>query len=325
MKKPTVIVYSDYVHSSCSFWRSHGPLSYLAKDGHINFIEGTWDDTWTTLQFADIAFFQRPMSKESLPQIAMAKDLGLKIIIDLDDHNSIPETHPVAGEYEKRYDEGTFIKIMMMADLVLTTTKYLKDHYSMYSGNVHIVPNAINDYWLSGRQFKKTKTVFIRGGDHHEHDMYHYKDAIIDVMNNNQDWTLEVCGSNPIFLQQEVKNYKYAGDYNMHDYFAYILQSKASIFAVPLMDNKLNRGKSNISWQEATLSGACALTPDWFGLSGEAERYNDVASFGIGLSLLINREDMRQNLYKKSFTKLKDTFLLTKVNKQRLELIKSVL
>ncbi len=325
MRTPSVILYPDSAHSACSFWRAMGPFLELSRIGEINLHIGEYNETWTTLRAFDIAFFQRPMSKESLPQIAMAKDLGLKIIIDLDDHNSVPETHPVADEYKKRYDEDTFIKMMMMADLVLTTTPYLKNHYSMYSGNVHIVPNAINDYWLSGRPFKKTKTVFLRGGDHHEHDIYHYKDAIIDVMNNNQDWTLEVCGSNPIFLQQEVKSYKYAGDYNMHDYFAYILQSEASIFAVPLVDNKLNKGKSNISWLEATLSGACALVPNWFDLKLESMLYNDVVSFAEGLTELIDNEQARLDLHTCSFRELKDTFLLTKVNKQRLELIKSVL
>ena len=78
MKKPSLIVYSDSPQSVCSFWRSHGVLSYLARDNEIDFIEGTWQDNWDRLQFANIAFFQRPMAKECLDQIAMAKDLGLK-------------------------------------------------------------------------------------------------------------------------------------------------------------------------------------------------------------------------------------------------------
>lgn len=325
MKTPNVILYPDSTHSACSFWRAMGPFLELAKLNEITLTVGEFNETWTTLRAYDIAFFQRPMSKDCLPQIAMAKDLGLKIIIDIDDHNSVPETHPVADEYKTRYDEDAFIKMMMMADIVLTTTPYLKSHYSMYSSNVHIIPNAINDYWLSGRKFKKTKTVFLRAGAHHEHDIYEYKDAIIDVMNSNPDWTLEVCGSDPIFLQQEVVNYKYAGDYNIHDYFAYILQSKASIFIVPLSDNKLNRGKSNISWQEATLSGACALTPDFMGVGESSALYDDGPSFESGLKALISNEDFRQELHQKSFAELKEHFLLTKANKQRLELIKSVL
>jgi len=289
-KKITVIVFSDYDHSACSYWRSLGPLSYLSREGHIDIIKGTWDDTWTTLQMADIAFFQRPMMASCFNQVAMAKDLGLKVVIDVDDHNIIPSTHPVYDDYYKGYDEGTFIKIAMFADVIMTTTKYLQQHYSMYNPNIQIVPNAINDYYLQSYQNKDTKTVFLRGGKHKEFDIYSFKDEIIDVMKANPDWLLEVSGGDPVFLREEIPNYRSVGDLDIHAYFAYILQSEASIFIAPLVNNKLNKGKSQISWQEATISGAVALVPDFMEADG-AFKYSDKESFKEQFQRLIDNED----------------------------------
>lgn len=326
MKKPTVIVYSDHPQSVCSFWRSHGVMSYLSRDDEINLIEGSWGDSWDRLQFANIAFFQRPMTKDCLEQICMAKDVGLKVIIDLDDHNVIPESHPVYKEYMGRYDESSFIKIMMLADLVIVSTEYLKSHYSRYSSNVSVVPNAINNNWLNARPLKKTKTVFLRGGEHHEADIYHYKDEIIEVMNSHPEWTLEVAGSDPVFLREEIENYKYVGDLDIHTYFAYILQSNASVFIHPFIDNAFNRSKSNIGWQEATLSGAVSLSPDWWKLDGVSYSYSDKEpNFIDGLKDLLSNDSLRESYWKSSLELLKKNYLLKDVNKKRLELIKSVL
>lgn len=324
MKTPNVILYPDSMHSACSFWRGVGPFLELSRLNLINLGFGEYNESWTTLRSYDIAVFQRSMTKDCLHQIAMAKDLGLKIVVDVDDHNDIPKTHVVYNDYVNRYNEDSFIKIMMMADAVTTTTKYLKNHYSMYSGKIHIIPNAINNHWLSARKFKKTKSVFLRAGEHHEHDIYEYKDDIVKVMNENPDWTLEVAGHNPTFLREEVNNYLYVGDFDIHNYFAYILQSKASVFIVPLNDNKLNRGKSNISWQEATLSGASALVPEWMenetvGLSYMKETFYD------SFSHLLENEDVREGLWSKSIDRLKKEYLLTNVNKHRLEILKNLL
>lgn len=327
-KTPNVIVYSDYPNSSCSFWRSHGVLSYLSRDGHINFIEGTWNDTWTTLQFADIAFFQRPMMATCFDQIAMAKDCGLKIIIDLDDYNYIPETHPVYPEYAEGYGETEFIKIMMLADLVITTNEYLKKHYSKYNKNVKIVSNSLNDHMFKISPFnEKSKKAVIRAGDHHEHDIYHYKDEIINFFNKNEDWELCVIGSNPVFLSEEIENYTYIGDLDIRSYFACIKQIKPSLFIVPLIDNKFNRGKSNISWIEATYAGAVTLAPVWLNVhKGCFFGYNNKVDFSNNLGLINNTQSkIIKEVHSNSVNEVIDKYLLSKNNDYRLDLIKSVL
>ena len=326
MKTQKVIIYSDYEHSSCSHWRSTGVWNELSKLGLVEIGIGSWNDTWVLLRQYDIAFFQRPMSSMCLDQILMAKDLGLKVIIDLDDYNKIPETHPIYSEYKEHYDEKSFTKIMMVADIVTVSTEYLKTHYLQYSNNVVVVKNALNDYWLKFRKFKTGKNIFLRAGDHREQDIYDYKDSIIEVMNDNPDWKLITCGSNPIFLQREIENYSYVGDHNIHNYFALILQLNISIFILPLQRNELNYGKSDIGWQEATLSGSVALTPVWWDHLDECSlHYNDNDSFYENLTKLIDDEKLRKELYDKSYIRVQEEHLLSKVNDQRIEIVKKLM
>ena len=321
---PTIILYDDAPTSACSHWRARGPFNELARQGKINLIEGTWRDNETVLRKAHIAFFQRPMHDECKHQLYLAKDCGLKLWIDLDDYNHIPIHHPVYDVYKDKYHDGTFSKFMLMADQVTITTEYLKNHYLTYSLNVSVIPNAVNDYWLKPRPLKTKNLVFLRAGSHHEHDIYEYKDEIIKTINKNE-WRLKTAGSNPIFLQQEIANYKYAGDYNVHDYFSYILQCQASVFILPLLDNELNRAKSNIGWQEATLSGAATLSPEWFGLDGYSLAYSDKKTFSAGLNRLLTKPELRKELHSKSLKLLKEKYFLSVVNNQRMEIIKNLM
>jgi hypothetical protein len=300
-------------------------MSELLREGHVNLIEGTWNDEWDILRCADIAFFQRPMSAKCLYQIAMAKDLGLKVWIDLDDSPEIPPHHEVYDLWNEEYDEKTFFKIMMLADIVTVSTKYLKNYYLKFNNNVVILPNAINDYWLKFSGLSSKKTVVWRGGSHHLTDLYEYKNEIIEVMRAHPDWEFVCIGAEAKFLSDKLSNYEYAGDFNIHSYFGYILRNKPSIFVVPLCDNELNRGKSSISWQEATLCGAVSLTPSYWGLRDLSMPYNSKEQFKEGFERLITDETLRYNLHYKSKCKIEDKFVLSKVNKQRLSIIKNLM
>src|ERR1035437_1031684 len=231
MKIPTILEYYDSKNSCCSYWRGRGVLSLLCRDGYVNLIEGTWNDQWDTINFADIAFFQRPMNKECLKQIATCKDYGLKIIIDLDDYNFISPSHPVYKVWCDIYDDNIFRKIMLLADIATVSTKVLQQYYLTYSNNVKIVPNAIDDSWLKFKPISNNKIVLIRAGDHHLSDIWYYRREIESVMKNHKDWKLQVLGCEVDFLKG-LSNYEYAGDYNIHDYFAYILNARPSIFIV---------------------------------------------------------------------------------------------
>ncbi len=322
--KPTIIVYADSDHSACSFWRAIGPFNELERQGLINVIRGTYNESWTTLRRADMAFFQRPMSKRCKEQIFMAKDVGLKIWIDLDDYSVIPEYHPVFDVYENEFDERLFFKYMLLADAVTVSTEFLKNHYLQYSNVIEIVPNAINDYWLSFKKPQQNNIIFLRGGDHHDHDMYFYKNAIIEL-SNKHSMKVIICGSNPIYFQQEIDNYSYAGNFNLHGYFAYILRFKPAIFALPFINCEFNRGKSNIGFLEATLAGGTSLTPSWYNLDKYSFSYSDYDTFYSNLEEMIINPELCKEKHSNAVKLVKDEYLLSNVNKKRIDIIKKLI
>lgn len=323
---PTVLCYHDKIDSVCSFWRSQNPLSELSRQGHINIIQGSWGlDDWTIIRMADIAFFQRPMNKECFNQIALCKDLGLKIWIDFDDYNQIPVHHEVYKLWSQIYSEKEFIKIMMLADIVSVSTDYLKTHYSKYSQNTVIIPNSINDYIYKFSEQSKNKSIVYRGGNHHSMDIYEYKNQIINVLKQNPDYKLYSIGYDPLFIKNEVSNYEFLGDLNIHQYFATIKNINPSIFLVPLLDNEFNRGKSNISWIEATIAGAVALTPHWWKLNNCAMQYRSASTFEDGFNYLITNNNLREDLFSNSKEFITKKLSLSKTNKKRIDIIKKLL
>jgi hypothetical protein len=323
MKIPNVILFPDTAHSVCSFWRALGVYQELERQNKIKLTVGDWNNTWTSLRKFDVAIFQRPMTTAAAKQVFYCKDMRLRCILDFDDLNYIPKNHPVYEAYVEMYDEATFTKMMMLADIVQVSTEYLKNHYLKYNQNVIVVLNAINDYWLNIRKFKTSKQVILRLGSHHEEDVYAFKNEISYVMNNNLEWRLVTLGSDPIFLRNEIKNYRFVADFEIHDYFAYIMNSTTSVIIAPLIDNEFNRAKSNISWQEATVAGGCAMTPV-FMPDTESMRYSNKEDFAEGLNMLLINETKRKELYEKSVELIKEKFLLSKVNKNRIEIINNL-
>jgi len=325
MRIPIILEYTDTVNSVCSYWRGRGPLSELVREGHINVTQGEWNNDWAIIRSCDIAFFQRPMSKNCLNQVMRCKDLGLKIWIDLDDNNQIPPWHEVYNLWCSEYEENTFKKIMLLADVVTVTNKVLQDYYLQYTNNIKIIPNAINDHWLIFNRQSNNKIIIWRGGNHHLPDLYEYKNEIIEVMGSHPDWKLYCLGCEAKFIQNKISNYEYKGDYNIHHYFGFITQTKPSIFIVPLPYNELNKSKSNISWQEATLCGATALLPSYWNLHNYGLLYDGKESFKNQFERLISDENLRERLYKNSYDKIQKEYVLSKVNNQRLEIIKNLM
>jgi hypothetical protein len=322
---PTIIEYYDNLSSNCNYWRCHGVLSELSREGHINLIHGTWHDEWNILRCADVAFFQRPMSKNCLNQVLSAKDHGLKIVVDIDDSTN-PEPHnPSYIDWVNEFDELAFTKIMLCADAVIVTNDYLKDFYSKYHHNIYVIPNAINDYYMDFSKPKQDKAICYRGGNNHVMDLWEYRKEIINVMNTNPNWTFYSIGYDADFIKKKVKNYQYLGDFTIHQYFAQIKNLAPEIFIVPLEETEFNHTKSNIAWIEATTAGSATLTPNWWKLNKVSETYKNKATFEIGLRKLISSQNLRQEYYEKSKELIQKKYSLSKVNKKRLEIIKSVL
>lgn len=324
---PKILEYLDKYDSVCSFWRGAGTNSELERQGLIETKEANWNENWSTIRKFHIALFQRPVNKMCLDQAFLCKDLGLKIWVDLDDWKDIPKEHIMYDAYKETFDELSFKKMLMLADVITVTNWRMSSNYTaeypFIAEKVRVVPNAINDYVYSFKSLSKEKRIVYRGGQNHIYDVKVYQDAIRQVLVDNPDWQFLSIGQD-IRRLKTLPNYQYLGNFELHTYFGLICGLNPSIFIVPLKDNEFNRCKSNISWLEGTLSGAACLCPEYF-KDTNSEFYDSVESFKFGLERLISNSQLRQSLWSASTGAIKETCLLSKVNQKRIDIINDLL
>lgn len=325
--KPRILEYLDKVDSSCSFWRGVGTNSELERQGLIETQVANWNENWSTIRKFHIAFFQRPVHKMCLDQVLLCKDLGLKIWVDLDDWKDLPKEHAMYKEYYNNYEELIFKKILYAADIITVTNVRMMNMYSNIffevKEKVKIIYNAINDYVYNFKPLSNNKRIVYRGGINHEYDIKEYQEAIREVLIDNPDWNFISIGQD-IKRLRSLSNYQYLDKFELHFYFGLICNLNPSIFIVPLKDNKLNRAKSNISWLEGSLSGAACLCPNFWD-DTISQSYNSDESFKIGLETLIKSESLRKKLWLDSVSKIKHIYLLSIQNKNRMNIINSLL
>lgn len=325
--RPTILEYYDKLNSVCSFWRGRGPLSELSRQEKINIIESNWKHDWSIIRVFDIAFFQRPVHKKCLDQVLMCKDLGLKIWVDLDDWMYIPEKHCMYQEYNTNFDELSFRKILLCADVITVTNERLKESLVEYlediKDKIEIIPNALNDHVYSIKPCSSNKSILYRGGEVHRYDMDEYQNEISRFLIKNPDWMFYAIGHDVRRLRR-LDNYQYLGGFDIHSYMGLIANINPSVMIVPLSDNKFNRNKSNISWIEGTMSGAACIIPDYF-TDATGLKYSSKNEFKTCLEELTSDEKMRYNLHSTSKDIIERDFLLSKVNDQRIQIIKNIL
>jgi predicted O-methyltransferase YrrM len=117
--------------------------------GHETFVPeavyaggGTYTYQLKTVPNADLYVLQQRPEKEWLKMIPFLKDRGKIIVCETDDYyHGVPFWHP-AYEITRPLLEP-MKKIYAMADAMTVSTPFLKEIYSQYNSNIHVLPN----YW----------------------------------------------------------------------------------------------------------------------------------------------------------------------------------
>lgn len=96
-------------------------------------------------KFDMIIFYKVPlMVGDPFSYISKIKELGVKVVIDIDDYWRLNSSH---GNYEASFQARLPYIIqgcLNLADLVITTTRYFADIIKDLNSNVVVIPNTIN-------------------------------------------------------------------------------------------------------------------------------------------------------------------------------------
>jgi len=262
-------LFDKLASSGCGWYRTIGVLPYIdnVKLSLNEVIENgnvTHYFNYVHLLGKDILFIGRPSSFGELYIIRQAKELGVKVVADYDDNLlAVNPTHP-KYEFWSSSDTQYIIKSCIEAsDLVIVSTESIREEFSVYNNNVHVVPNAFNSYNIKPtKKYNNNKNIMWRGGESHNEDVDLYAEQIIEFFNRNKEYTLHWVGMNHDLLDK-IDNKVFYESFPNWKYFNALKEINPSIVFVPLARNKFNEGKSNIAWIEATTSGAIAITPDF--------------------------------------------------------------
>lgn len=214
---------------------------------------------------ADLIIMYRPVRDGSITFLENCRELGLKIILDIDDNLwRLPPGHP--HEIDYLHFHGNLRKAYSMAHGIWTSTDPLMDFADARDGTGVVVPNAILEQDLPDKPSPYRGNVCWRGSLAQFMDIYSVE--AVEMFNENREkfrhwrfwgyWPAAMRGQN-VGYQRPIKAV---------EYMSMLPNSGINIMWKPLQDNEFNASKSNIAWIEATIAGGVCVTnfagrPGW--------------------------------------------------------------
>jgi hypothetical protein len=317
----------------CSFYRSLGVLHYLRKINPDIQITHLPQISWDILAEFDILFVARPVEEVAhLESMKMARQLGLKIWIDYDDClHELPEDNPGYEYFSQRKEviEGA----LKMADVVTVSVGAIKDYYKDMVGDkeIIVIENAFNDYMFQFDFIENNVDIINwRGSATHRQDLLSCTRGIHAVAAKYPKWGWTFAGNDIWFVLDGIPK---ARRFNLKEtdpisYHQFIQELQPAITINPLLDTVFTRNKSNITWIEATYSGAAALVPDIpeFCKPGAINyKAEDNDNFVYYLEKMINSKKFRRDHYEESYSYIKENLMLSKINQKRINLIEKLI
>ena len=332
-----ILVLTRAPGSACEYYRGIGVLSKIPG---VN-LRLEAEVGWTILSQVDIVFAERPFSQSDFEIIRMAKDFSVPVWVEVDDDFfTVPEYNPAASNFGKKDVQERHARCLALADVVTVTTQHLKEQLSKFNKNIHVIPNAFNDFhWKFEFAPGSKNLVGWRGSATHRNDVRRYLNSIARVQEETSfGWVF--VGNDMWFAEERLPPglNRFLAEMPTTHYWKAIKDFGVQFWHVPLLDNSFNRSKSNIAWIEATYAGAVCLCPDlpeWDNPGAilyeaekdpqtrpfpqSAEAYESALAAMLGMS-----DNERKEALEASFEHIKQNLLLSKVNKQRVAIMEGL-
>lgn len=241
-------------------------------------------DVSELLNFDVVAYNRIACNNQNLNKLL--KNNNIMLIVDIDDYWKLPLSHHLRPIYIKINDE--IEKNIATADLVTTTSEYLKNKLEDFNKNIFILNNRI----ILPLDFKKTPQINGRvrfgvvPGSHHLDDIkiirfpYDTDISFCGFQGNKESFEIEKhLTKNYTTVSRKYKEYLLRGYYNekiekkfvnenYHRYWVkspeeYIyLYENIDVLLAPLKKNEFNKCKSNLKQLEAEATGTEIIATD---------------------------------------------------------------
>lgn len=319
--------------SAVSYYRSIGTLSFLPKLNKDIEIAVPEQISWGSLIDTDIFYMERPQGDNELISLELAKDFNIPIWVDYDDClHTIPDYNPCYKNYfnDKSVLLKNVEKALKLANVVTVSTPAIKDYYSKFNSNIHVIENAHNDYKYPFEKVTDTfDSINWRGSATHKNDILSVANDIFRIGREYDKWGFVFIGNGDYmwFLKDNLRNKFNIEECCTVTYNKFIKDARAAIQIVPLLNNDFNKSKSNISWIEGTYVGSCSIVPEYlpeFDKPGAIKYTENEWSFYYKLEKAIKSKPFRQKQYLESYEYIKENLMLSDVNKKRINIIEGL-
>lgn len=329
MKKIRIAVVLPIPEDPTSWYRGLAPLVKMSRDYDDIEVHFPQQLSWSTLYGSDVLFLQRPATPDHFNALSFAKNMGLKVIVDMDDDNlAVPKDNPQYPMYSQMPIKESVLKLARYCDVLTVTTEFMKKKYGIYNKNTVIIPNALDDKIVNERakQFGEREKKFLwRGTASHNRNILSVGMQILNVANRHPDWRFVFFGMDPIDITDRIKNVEVLGQAHIVDFYKVMGQIHASVLYYPLNLNDHSQARSHISWLEGTYGNMAVLAygNEEFNRPGILN-YKTAEEFENTLEAVTRGEVDIDKCVKESWEHILENYVLSKTNAKRYEVVKSL-
>lgn len=329
------ICYIAPQNTGVTYHRLQIPINKLSehKEFDCYSINGFTKDNLPT-QF-DVIIFNR-LFVQGEPYLEMAKDKGVKIILDLDDDIELPEWHIGYDTIGQPLVKERIIKHIEFADVVWCASEYLANKVKRWNKNSVYIPNAIDfrqPQFIIDKVKNEIPTVGYVGMANHHLDVQLLTNGFAKML-NEKNFNVMVAGYDKAqkdYWEMILAPFNTFGRLaesrlkvvEKTDFLNYgFVYNHIDIALAPLVNNEFNRCKSSLKILEAAAFKIPIIVSN-------VEPYKEFINIGLALTThdnwdgqiqrLIKNKKVRETLGENLHEYVKENYNIQKINKLRIQ------
>lgn len=302
------VVFIAAASDACALWRLYMP--HVAMPGSSFFHFGAQSPDFAKIAGHDICVVQRCCTIPQFELIKACKQLGMKVVYDLDDNVwEVPEYNPAHIPLQ-HYRDG-FGACIRMVDVCSVSTQVLakavKRHVKQLTVPVVVCGNRIEESMFTAPAFPSSQlTVGWAGSSSHIGDLRLIDNAVLSCARERPDVMFEYrgCVVDEAAPVRALPNWRHRLWTPVAEYVARMPVWGWSVSLAPVTEHEFNNSKSCIKMVEAGYCGIPCLA-SWVDPYSEFCSHDDelrwllcagASSFSTKLRVLLNEPERREAL-----------------------------